>query len=185
MDPQERLFLKPLMRPLRMPDIPLIHYAPVKGWCLCRCHEWQLSDRAHYHFIPNRVSYVFDFHGPSIAVDTACSSSLTAIHLAAESIRTGASECAIAGGVNLITDPVHYIGLSSMRMLSPSNACKAFGDKADGFVDGEGVGCIVLKPLKKAVEDHDHIYGVIKGSALNAGGKTNGFTVPNPNAQGK
>ncbi|WP_139116768.1 beta-ketoacyl synthase N-terminal-like domain-containing protein, partial [Paenibacillus polymyxa] len=77
------------------------------------------------------------------------------------------------------------IGLSSMRMLSPSNACKAFGDKADGFVDGEGVGCIVLKPLKKAVEDHDHIYGVIKGSALNAGGKTNGFTVPNPKAQGE
>ncbi|ANU30635.1 polyketide synthase [Bacillus velezensis] len=186
MDPQERLFLETAYAALEDAGYtPDSLCAGKKVGVFAGVMNGNYPTGAHYHFIPNRVSYVFDFHGPSIAVDTACSSSLTAIHLAAESIRTGASECAIAGGVNLITDPVHYIGLSSMRMLSPSNACKAFGDKADGFVDGEGVGCIVLKPLNKAVEDHDHIYGVIKGSALNAGGKTNGFTVPNPNAQGE
>jgi polyketide synthase PksM len=136
-----------------------------------------------YHSIANRVSYLFNFQGPSLAVDTACSSSLTAIHLAIESIRSGSCEVAIAGGVNLIVDPVHYMRLSAVGMLSEGSQCKAFGSDADGFVDGEGVGAVVLKPLSKAILDNDHIYGVIKGSTINAGGKTNGYTVPNPNAQ--
>ena len=68
-------------------------------------------------------------------------------------------------------------------MLSPTKECKSFGDKADGFVDGEGVGSIVLKPLHQAILDNDRIYGVIKGSTINSGGKTNGYTVPNPTAQ--
>jgi len=124
-----------------------------------------------------------DFQGPSMAVDTACSSSLTAIHLAMESLYSGMSDCVIAGGVNLNLHPAHFLGLSEMTMLSPTNTCKAFGDHADGFVDGEGVGAIVLKPLHKAIAERDHIYGIIKGGMLNAGGKTSGFTVPNPNAQ--
>ncbi|WP_429843904.1 SDR family NAD(P)-dependent oxidoreductase [Brevibacillus sp. FIR094] len=136
-----------------------------------------------YWSIANRLSYLFNFQGPSLAVDTACSSSLTAIHLALESLYSGTSECAIAGGVNLIVDPFHYIRLSGATMLSAGDCCKSFGDQADGFVDGEGVGAIVLKPLQKAIADGDHIYGVIKGSMLNAGGKTNGYTVPNPIAQ--
>ena len=140
---------------------------------------------ASFSSIANRVSYQFDFKGPSIAVDTACSSSLTAIDLAIAAIRDGLIECAIAGGVNLIVDPVHYLRLAEMEMLSQGNMNKAFGEGADGFVDGEGVGAILLKPLDKAVEDGDHIYGVIKGSMLNAGGKTNGYTVPNPQAQSR
>ena len=115
--------------------------------------------------IANRVSYLFDLHGPSLAVDTACSSSLTAIHLAVESLATGSSECAIAGGVNLILASRHYQGLSAMTMLSQGAECRAFGEGADGFVDGEGVGVVLLKPLSQAVADGDQIYGVIQGTA--------------------
>ncbi|PON19910.1 hypothetical protein C2W62_00205 [Candidatus Entotheonella serta] len=131
----------------------------------------------------NRVSYLFNFQGPSMSVDTACSSSLTALHLAIESLHSGTSECAIAGGVHLILDPIQYLTLSAMTMLSSSDACKPFGNQADGFVDGEGVGAVILKPLAKAEQDGDAIYGIIKASMINAGGKTNGYTVPNPIAQ--
>ncbi|HXH10352.1 MAG TPA: amino acid adenylation domain-containing protein, partial [Alphaproteobacteria bacterium] len=140
---------------------------------------------AKHWSISNRVSYLFDFQGPSLAVDTACSSSLTAIHLALESLYRGTCHCALAGGVNLIVDPIHYQGLSALTMLSATDRCKVFGDQADGFVAGEGVGALVLKPLARAVEDGDHIYGVIKASMINAGGKTNGYTVPNPKAQAR
>src|SRR5207244_2108397 len=85
------------------------------------------SPKPSYWSIANRVSYLFDFQGPSLVVDTACSSSLTAIHLAAESLYSGTSECAIAGGVNLILDPIQYLALSEMTMLSRSNQCKPFG----------------------------------------------------------
>jgi acyl transferase domain-containing protein/ubiquinone/menaquinone biosynthesis C-methylase UbiE len=184
MDPQERLFLEVVYA-----SIEDAGYTPAN---LCDSRKigvfagvmngnYPLG--ASYWSIANRISYLLNFQGPSIAVDTACSSSLTAIHLALESLYSGMSECAIAGGVNLIVDPFHYLKLTAMTMLSNSDKNKAFGDQADGFVDGEGVGAIVLKPLPKAIAHGDHIYGIIKGSMLNAGGKTNGYTVPNPNAQ--
>ncbi|WP_045506063.1 SDR family NAD(P)-dependent oxidoreductase [Bacillus amyloliquefaciens] len=184
MDPQERLFLETAYA-----SIEDAGYTPDN---LCQSRKIGVFAGAMnknyptgygYWSIANRVSYLFDFQGPSIAVDTACSSSLTAIHLALESIYSGSSECAIAGGVNIVTDPIHYMNLSVMNMLSASDTCKSFGDRADGFVDGEGVGAVVLKPLDQAIADNDHIYGVIKGSTINSGGKTNGYTVPNPNAQ--
>ena len=133
--------------------------------------------------IANRVSYVLNFQGPSLAVDTACSSSLTAIHLACQSLVRGECSAAIAGGVNLILHPVHFIRLSQLNMLSEDGRCRSFGAGADGFVDGEGVGAVLLKPLAAALADGDAIYAVIRGSAINAGGKTSGYTVPNPNAQ--
>lgn len=133
--------------------------------------------------IANRISYYFDLQGPSMAVNTACSSSLTAIHLAVNSLRKEECEMAIAGGVNLILHPAHFSRLCKMEMLSEKEYLSAFGNDADGFVDGEGSGAIVLKPLKKALEDKDRIYGVIKGSFINAGGKTSGYTVPNPKSQ--
>ncbi len=135
--------------------------------------------------IPNRVSYFFDLQGPSVAVDTACSSSLTAIHLACESLRRGECRLALAGGVNLILHPLHYLRMCAMNMLSRGPRCRSFGAGADGFVDGEGVGSLLLKPLADALVDGDRVHGVIRGSSLNAGGKTAGFTVPNPNAQAK
>ncbi|MGY4996982.1 SDR family NAD(P)-dependent oxidoreductase [Streptomyces sp. 900105245] len=137
---------------------------------------------AHWS-VANRVSYFFDFHGPSLAVDSACSSSLTAVHLACESLRRGECRTAVAGGVNLILHPAHHVSLSALNMLSADDRCKVFDAGADGFVPGEGVGAVLLKPLDRAVADGDRIWAVIKGGAMNAGGKTGGYTVPNPNAQ--
>ncbi|MFP3633770.1 SDR family NAD(P)-dependent oxidoreductase [Bacillus sp. SIMBA_033] len=184
MDPQERLFLQTAYS-----SIEDAGYTPAT---LCDSRKIGVFAgvmNSNYPTVPsdwsiaNRVSFLFNFQGPSMAVDTACSSSLTAVHLAAESLRSGMSETAIAGGVNLIVDPAHYERLSAFSMLSPGDKCKSFGDSADGFVDGEGVGAIVLKPLAQAEKDGDHIYGVIKGSMLNAAGRTNAYMVPNPKAQ--
>ncbi|TMC15826.1 MAG: SDR family NAD(P)-dependent oxidoreductase [Chloroflexi bacterium] len=133
--------------------------------------------------IANRVSYFCNFHGPSIAVDTMCSSSLTAIYLACQSIKQGTCGLAIAGGVNVSIHPNKYLGLSQGKFVSSQGTCRSFGLGADGYVPAEGVGAVLLKPLLQAEADGDHIYGVIKASAINHGGKTNGYTVPNPQAQ--
>jgi acyl transferase domain-containing protein/tryptophanase/pimeloyl-ACP methyl ester carboxylesterase/acyl carrier protein/SAM-dependent methyltransferase len=138
-----------------------------------------------YWSIANRVSYVLDLHGPSFAVDSACSSSLLAVHLASESIRRGECAMAIAGGVNVILHPAHFASLGALNMLSADGRCKVFDAAADGFVPGEGVGAVLLKPLAAAEADGDQIWAVIRGSLANAGGKTGGYTVPNPNAQGE
>lgn len=184
MDPQERLFLQTAYASIEDAGYtPDTLCSTRKIGVFAGVMNKNYPTGYGYWSIANRISYLLNFQGPSLAVDTACSSSLTAIHLALESIYSGSSDCAIAGGVNIVVDPVHYQNLSIMNMLSASDTCKSFGDDADGFVDGEGVGAIVLKPLKKAIADGDHIYGVIKASAINSGGKTNGYTVPNPHAQ--
>ncbi|GGP71214.1 SDR family NAD(P)-dependent oxidoreductase [Streptomyces sindenensis] len=138
---------------------------------------------AQLYSVANRISYLLNLRGPSLVVDTACSSSLYAIHLACESLRRGDSEVAIAGGVNLSLHPSKYLTLGMFNFLSPDGHCKSFGDGGNGYVPGEGVGAVLLKPLERAVADGDHIHAVIKGSAVNHGGKTNGYTVPNPVAQ--
>ena len=139
-----------------------------------------LSDRAA---ASNAVSYFFNLHGPSMTVDTACSSSLYAIAMAVESIRNGSSSLAFAGGVNLSLHPNKYVSLSQMNFFAKDGRCRSFGDGGTGYVPGEGVGCLLLKRLDKAIEDGDHIHGVIRGVATAHGGKTNGMTVPNPLAQ--
>ncbi|WP_159843627.1 type I polyketide synthase [Nocardia sp. CY41] len=133
--------------------------------------------------IPNRVSHALDFQGPSMAVDTACSSSLTALHLACQSIRTGECRLAVVGGVNLSLHPYKFVALSQGQFASTDGRCRSFGAGGDGYVAGEGVGAMVLRPLADAEADGDTIYGVIKGSAINHGGRVNGFTVPNPDVQ--
>ena len=133
--------------------------------------------------IANRVSYFCDFHGPSVAVDTMCSSSLTAIHFACQSLRQGECAVAIAGGVNLSLHPNKYLLLAQGKFASSTGRCESFGMGGDGYVPAEGVGAVLLKPLAQARADGDHIYGIIKGSAINHGGKTNGYSVPNPVAQ--
>jgi acyl transferase domain-containing protein/thioesterase domain-containing protein/2-polyprenyl-6-methoxyphenol hydroxylase-like FAD-dependent oxidoreductase/SAM-dependent methyltransferase len=133
--------------------------------------------------VANRVSYLLNLRGPSLTVDSMCSSSLTAIHLACQSLRSGDIEMALAGGVNLSIHPNKYLLLGQGQFVSSQGRCESFGAGGDGYVPGEGVGCVLLKPLAKAVADGDHIYGVIKATALNHGGKTNGYTVPNPSAQ--
>lgn len=131
----------------------------------------------------NRISFLLDIHGPSEPVDTACSSSLVAIHRGIEALRSGRSNIAIAGGVNVLLSPSVYIAFSKAGMLCEDGKCKTFDKDANGYVRGEGAGIIVLKPLSKAKADGDHIYAVIKGSAQNHGGKANSLTAPNPNAQ--
>ncbi|MBD5018667.1 hypothetical protein GUF50_04260, partial [Xanthomonas citri pv. citri] len=102
-------------------------------------------------------SYYFDFHGPSIALDTMCSSSLTAIHLACQSLQRGECEAAFAGGVNVSIHPNKYLMLGQNKFMSSKGRCESFGQGGDGYVPGEGVGAVLLKPLSKAVEDGDHI----------------------------
>jgi len=130
-----------------------------------------------------RISYLLDLKGPSVALDTACSASLAAVHLACQSVLSGESELALAGGVYLTLTPKFHIQGSNARMLSPEGLCKTFDDGADGFVPGEAVGAVVLKPLAQAVADGDHIYGVIRGSGMNQDGATNGITAPSSRAQ--
>lgn len=134
--------------------------------------------------LANRVSYFFNFQGPSMPIDTMCSSSLTAIHEACQHIRSGECEVALAGGVNLYSHPMSYIRLSAKQFLAEDGCSRSFGSNGTGFVPGEGVGAVLLKSLRQAVADGDHIHGLILGSAINHGGKTNGYTTPNPVAQG-
>jgi len=131
----------------------------------------------------NRVSYHFDFRGPSLAVDTACSSSLVAVHLACESLRRGECQVALAGGVNLILTPEVSVTLSRAMMLSRSGRCRTFDASADGYVRGEGCGVVVLKPLSVALRDHNRVLAVVLGCAVNQDGKSNGITAPNGQAQ--
>lgn len=142
-----------------------------------------MSLSSSYASIANRVSYFYNFHGPSIAMDTMCSSSLSALYLACESLYRKDCTTAIVGGVNLTIHPDKYLFLCGQHFASSEGKCRAFGANGDGYVPGEGVGAILIKPYRKAIEDKDYIYGVIKGTAINHGGKTNGYTVPNPNAQ--
>jgi len=135
--------------------------------------------------VATRVSYTLDLEGPSVSLDTACSSSLVALHLACESIRRGECRAAIAGGVNLTLHPYKYLRLAQDRLLSSDGRCRVFGRDADGYVPGEGVGAALVRPLADAEADGDHIYGVIRGSALMHSGRTSGYTVPSPDAESR
>ena len=133
--------------------------------------------------LTNRISYYYDWHGPSETIDTACSSALVAIHNAVRAIRAGDCTLAIAGGANLMIDPLPHLALSKIGMLSPDGRCKAFDASANGYARGEGLGTVLLKSLSQAEKDGDHIYAVIKSTAINHGGKANALTAPNPVAQ--
>jgi len=133
--------------------------------------------------IANRVSYALNLQGPSITTDSMCSSSLTSIHLACQDLKHGRTDLAIAGGVNVTIHPNKYLMLSAGQFISTKGHCESFGEGGDGYIPAEGVGTVMLKRLKDAQRDGDHIYGTILGSAINHGGKTNGYSVPNPKAQ--
>ena len=127
----------------------------------------------------NRLSYLFDFKGPSLSVDTACSSSLVALHLACESLWRGETSLALAAGVNLILEPQISESFFEAGMLSPEGRFKTFDASANGYVRSEGVGVVVLKPLSRAVADGDDIYAVVRGTAVNQDGRSNGMMAPN------
>jgi polyketide synthase PksN len=135
--------------------------------------------------LANRLSYFFDFSGPSLQIDTACSSSLVALHSAMQSLRTGECSQALVGGIHLMCHPANTIAYYNAGMLSRSGACRTFDTQADGYVRSEGALMILIKPLKAAEEEGDSIYAVIRGTAINHGGQASGLTVPNPEKQAK
>ena len=196
MDPQERLFLETAWETLEDAAYTRadLERASVGVFVGVMWGEYQLFGAAHgdedalkpsasYASIANRVSYFFNFQGPSMALDTMCSSSLTAIHLACESLKRGESDVALAGGVNVSIHPNKFILLSQGKFASSDGRCRSFGADGDGYVPGEGVGAVLLKPLSKAISDNDRIYAKIKASSIKHGGKTNGYSVPNPKVQ--
>lgn len=199
MDPQERLFIRTAWHALEnagytrrtlredfqrrvgvFAGITRAGYSLYRGTVGMDEKFWP---RTSFASVANRLSYLLDIQGPSLPVDTMCSSSLSAIHEACEHIHNGDCDVAIAGGANLYLHPTSYVDMSSQHMLSRDGVCKSFGEGANGFVPGEGVGVVILKPLARAEADGDIIHGVILASHVNHGGKTNGFTVPNPTAQ--
>ncbi|MFC7602216.1 type I polyketide synthase [Streptosporangium amethystogenes subsp. fukuiense] len=133
--------------------------------------------------VANRISYSLDLRGPSMAIDTACSASLVALHLAAQSLRLGESDIALAGGVNLLVTPGQTLTLGTAGALAPDGRSKSFDASADGYGRGEGCGVVVLKRLSDAQRDGDRILALVIGSAVNQDGHTNGIMAPCGEAQ--
>ncbi len=131
----------------------------------------------------NRISYIFDLHGPSVSVDTACSSSLVALHQACNAIWNGDAATAITGGVNMLLHPFGFVGFSKASMLSPNGRCRAFDASGDGYVRSEGSAILYLKPLEDAEADGDPIHAVIINTGINSDGRTNGITLPSTDGQ--
>ncbi|WP_340621266.1 amino acid adenylation domain-containing protein [Xenorhabdus siamensis] len=139
--------------------------------------------RSTFSSIVNRVSWFFNWTGPSIAVDTSCSSSLTSIYLACQAIAQGDCNVAVAGGINLFAHATHFTNLKRFNMISERCNAQAFGEEAAGMIPGEGVGVVLLKPLSQAEADKDHIWGVIKGGSIAHSGRVSGYGVPSTKQQ--
>ncbi len=139
----------------------------------------------HNSIAANRISYFYDWRGPSVVIDTACSSSLVAINYAIQAIETEECHSALVGGVNLLLTPTTFERFGQMGMLSSSGQCYAFDERANGYVRGEGVAFVYLKSLDQAVADKDNVLGIIKAIAINHGGAANTLTSPNAIAQSK
>lgn len=200
LDPQERLLLEESYKALEnaawppsriqaegREDTGVFVGVTRTGFELYNQQLWDSGDNriltTNFSEMANRISYCFDLRGPSMAIDTMCSSSLTALHEACEHLRHGACRMAVVGTANIYTHPATYRLFCEKRMLSPTGRCHTFSRNADGFVPGESVSALVLKPLSAARADGDRIYGVIRATGVNHDGRTNGFTVPSPAAQ--
>ncbi|WP_409180792.1 SDR family NAD(P)-dependent oxidoreductase [Amycolatopsis sp. VS8301801F10] len=154
----------------RLEDAP----SPVKGYLLTGTTTSVLS---------GRVSYLLGLRGPSLTVDTSASSSLVAIHLAAQALRAGDCSLALAGGVSVMSTPGNFVAFSGLRALSPEGDCLPFSADADGTVWSEGVGLLVLRRLSDALRDGQPVLAVLRGSAVNSDGASDGLTAPNGEAQ--
>ena len=198
MDPQQRIMLELAWEALEDAHIPAnqLRGESVGVFVGSSSNDYGMlitSDPASAHpyaltgtssaVIPNRISYAFDFRGPSMNVDTACSSSLVSVHHAVRALRGGEADVALAGGVNILASPFISTAFAELGVISPSGKISAFSDDADGFVRAEAAGFIVLKRVEDAVADCDEVLAVIKGSATNSDGHSNGLTAPNPEAQ--
>nr|VFK09064.1 MAG: Acyl transferase domain-containing protein [Candidatus Kentron sp. LPFa] len=196
MDPQQRLLLEVSWEALENAGIAVDSLAGSQTGIFVG-----ISTHDYYDYLPstgldiyfntgnafsiaaNRLSYLWDLHGPSKAIDTACSSSLVAFHDACQSLRQGECDLALAGGVNLMLSPGVTDSFTASQLLSAEGRCKTFDASADGYVRGEGCGMVALKRATDAIEDGDAILAIVKGSAINQDGRTNGITAPNGPAQ--
>ncbi|MEV5748923.1 SDR family NAD(P)-dependent oxidoreductase [Actinoallomurus sp. NPDC052308] len=199
MDPQHRLLLEASWEALEYAGIPPRDVTGARGGVFVGIWSQDNSVRlgAHYDKMDayagtignvhstaaGRVSYVLGLHGPAVAVDTACSSSLVATHLAVQSLRTGESDFALAGGVNVMLSPEFMLSGTRWGMFSPTGRCHAFDARADGLVRSEGVGIVALKRLSDARRDGDRVLAVIRGSAINQDGRSQGLVHPSEDAQ--
>ncbi len=198
MDPQHRMLLEVAWEALEHAGIPPDSLSGTRTAVMMGLSSWDytivnierradidayLSTGTPHCAAVGRISYLLGLRGPAVAVDTACSSSLVAIHLACQSLRLRESDVALAGGVQLTLSPFTAIALSKWSALSPTGRCNSFDANADGFVRGEGCGVVVLKRLADAVRDQDRVLAVVRGSATNQDGRSNGMTAPNALAQ--
>lgn len=133
--------------------------------------------------ISNRISYFFNWNGPSMTIDTACSSSLVAVHQAVLSLRNNESTVACVAGANVMISPENFIAEASLHMLSPTGKSRMWDEGADGYARGEGIAAVMLKTLSQALRDGDHIEGIIRESGVNSDGRTQGITMPSSVAQ--
>ncbi|TWI44010.1 polyketide synthase PksN [Pseudoduganella flava] len=198
MDPQQRLFIEAVWRAVEdaghkvselsgtrtglFVGVSSQDYIDVLAENQSALDGYSASGNSH-SILANRISYLLNLRGPSAPIDTACSSSLIALHRAIESIHAGNCEMALVGGVQVMLTPVAHISLSAAGMLSTDGKCKTFDKDANGYVRGEGVGAVFIKPLARAEADGDHVYAVIRASAENHGGRVTNLTAPNPKAQ--
>lgn len=197
-DPQQRIFLMTAVEALEDAGMSLeaSRGGCVGVWAGVNSNDYfQLQTRAPRYLdtysvvggagalVANRLSYQFDFRGPSMAVDTACSTGLVVTHLACQSLRDGETDMAIVGAVNLMLSPFSSLAHAKGLPMAADARCKTFDDRADGYVRGEGCGVLVLKRLSDAIRDDDSIWALMRGSAVNQDGRTNGLTAPNGLAQ--
>jgi phthiocerol/phenolphthiocerol synthesis type-I polyketide synthase D len=197
-DPQHRLLLEVAWEALEHAGIPPDSLSGSRTGVMMGLSSWDytivnierradidayLSTGTPHCAAVGRISYLLGLRGPAVAVDTACSSSLVAIHLACQSLRLRETDVALAGGVQLTLSPFTAIALSKWSALSPTGRCNSFDANADGFVRGEGCGVVVLKRLADALRDQDRVLAVVRGSATNQDGRSNGMTAPNALAQ--
>lgn len=198
MDPQQRILLEVAWEALEHAGLPPDSLSGTRTAAIMGLSAWDytivnLERRAEidaymstgnpHSAAVGRISYLLGLRGPAVAVDTACSSSLVALHLACQNLRLRESDVALAGGVQLMLSPFTSIALSKWSALSPTGRCKTFDALADGFVRSEGCGVVVLKRLADATRDGDRVLSVIRGSAINQDGRSNGMTAPNAAAQ--
>ncbi|KAK4033573.1 BcPKS5, polyketide synthase [Parachaetomium inaequale] len=198
MDPQQRLLMETVydslcaagqkVEDLRGSDTAAYVGLMCDDWAQVMARDWDqlptyVATGVSRAIVANRLSYFFDWRGPSMTIDTACSSSLVAVHQGVTALRNGECRVAVAAGVNLILAPGMFIGESKLHMLSPTGTGKMWDAAADGYARGEGVASVVLKPLSAALRDGDHVDCIIRGTAVNQDGKTVGMTVPSNQAQ--
>ncbi|WP_329125206.1 SDR family NAD(P)-dependent oxidoreductase [Streptomyces sp. NBC_01353] len=197
-DPQQRLMLEVAWEALEHAGVPprslagtrtgvfvgasVSDYGTLQMSDLDRIDAWSGIGSA-LSVIANRISYTLGLRGPSLVVDTACSSSLVAVHQAVQSLRTGETDLALAGGVNLLLSPAVTVNFEEAGVMAADGRCKTFAADADGYGRGEGCGVVVLKRLSAARRDGDRVLAVIRGSAVNQDGASNGLMAPNPQAQ--